>query len=126
VCSDSIQAELFAVHPDELDDRNGLPQTSVYSIAQTKDGYLCGHGAGLARFDGVRFVVFNRKNTPALPANYVHRLLGARDGSLWMHRRRADASARRGLDDVLNRDQDFPATISRRWGRQRRQRVGGP
>ena len=39
---------------------------------------------GLARFDGVRFVVFNRKNTPALPANYVHRLEGMRDGSLWI------------------------------------------
>jgi diguanylate cyclase (GGDEF)-like protein len=63
----------------------GLPQTSVYSIAQTKDGFLwVGTEQGLARFDGVRFVVFNRKNTPALPANYVHRLLGARDGSLWI------------------------------------------
>ena len=36
----------------------GLPQTSVYSIAQTTDGYLwVGTELGLARFDGVRFTV---------------------------------------------------------------------
>jgi diguanylate cyclase (GGDEF)-like protein len=63
----------------------GLPQTSVYSIAQTRDGYLwMGTELGLARFDGVRFAVLNQQNTPALPSNYVHRLLAARDGSLWI------------------------------------------
>lgn len=63
----------------------GLPQTSVYSIAQTRDGYLwVGTELGLARFDGVRFTVFNRQNTPALPSNYIHRLLAAQDGSLWI------------------------------------------
>ena len=63
----------------------GLPQTSVYSIAQTPDGYVwVGTEQGLASFDGVRFTVLNRDNTPALPDNYIHRLLGARDGSLWI------------------------------------------
>lgn len=63
----------------------GLPQTSVYSIAQTRDGYLwIGTEQGVASFDGVRFRSFNQRNTPALPSNYVHRLLGARDGSLWI------------------------------------------
>lgn len=64
---------------------SGLPQTSIYSIAQTSDHYLwVGTEQGLARFDGVRFTVFNRENTPALPSNYIHRLLGSRDGSLWI------------------------------------------
>src|ERR1035438_4605831 len=36
----------------------GLPQTSVFSIAQTTDGYLwVGTEQGLARLDGVRFTV---------------------------------------------------------------------
>ena len=48
---------------------SGLPQTSIYSIAQTADGYLwVGTEQGLARFDGVRFTVFNRENTPLSPA----------------------------------------------------------
>ncbi|MCW5556488.1 MAG: hypothetical protein KIT22_01370 [Verrucomicrobiae bacterium] len=40
---------------------DGLPQTKVSCMAQTPDGYLwCGTWFGLARFDGVRFVVFER------------------------------------------------------------------
>ncbi|MGB8030361.1 MAG: two-component regulator propeller domain-containing protein [Terracidiphilus sp.] len=63
----------------------GLPQTSIYSVAQTGDGYLwVGTESGLARFDGVRFTVYNRRNTKALPADYIPHLLGARDGSLWI------------------------------------------
>ena len=64
---------------------SGLPQTSIYSIAQTADGYLwLGTELGLARFDGMRFTVYNQRNTEALPANYIACLLGARDGSLWI------------------------------------------
>ncbi|MDB6020378.1 MAG: Histidine kinase [Pedosphaera sp.] len=37
---------------------DGLPDASVTTILQTKDGYLwIGTGAGLARFDGVKFTV---------------------------------------------------------------------
>jgi signal transduction histidine kinase/CheY-like chemotaxis protein/ligand-binding sensor domain-containing protein len=63
----------------------GLPQSSVYSIAQTKDGYMwVGTELGLARFDGVQFTVFDRRNSKGLAANYIQRLLGSRDGSLWI------------------------------------------
>jgi diguanylate cyclase (GGDEF)-like protein len=63
----------------------GLPQTSIYAVAQTSDGYLwVGTESGLARFDGVRFTVYSRRNTKALPTDYIARLLGARDGSLWI------------------------------------------
>lgn len=63
----------------------GLPQSSVYSIAQTADGYLwAGTELGLARFDGVRFTVFDRRNSKGLAANDVERLLASRDGSLWI------------------------------------------
>jgi diguanylate cyclase (GGDEF)-like protein len=63
----------------------GLPQTSIYTVAQTSDGYLwVGTESGLARFDGVRFTVYNRRNIQALPTDYISHLLGARDGSLWI------------------------------------------
>jgi ligand-binding sensor domain-containing protein len=39
---------------------------------------------GLARLDGVRFTVFDRRHNPGLAANYIQRLLASRDGSLWI------------------------------------------
>jgi ligand-binding sensor domain-containing protein/signal transduction histidine kinase len=64
---------------------NGLPQNSILSITQTRDGYLwLGTWGGLARFDGVRFTVFERGNTPALNNNYIYALYEGRDGSLWI------------------------------------------
>jgi diguanylate cyclase (GGDEF)-like protein len=70
---------------DAWSTREGLPQSSVESIAQTPDGYVwLGTQEGLARFDGVRFVVFDKANTPALRHNRVKALLADRDGSLWI------------------------------------------
>jgi signal transduction histidine kinase/ligand-binding sensor domain-containing protein/CheY-like chemotaxis protein len=64
---------------------DGLPQNSVRAIAQTADGYLwLATQAGIVRFDGVRFTVFNTTNTPALTSSNVLALLTARDGSLWI------------------------------------------
>jgi signal transduction histidine kinase/ligand-binding sensor domain-containing protein len=63
----------------------GLPQSSVQAIAQTADGYLwIGTEEGLARFDGVRFTVFDKKNTPALHSNQVTALLVDREQNLWI------------------------------------------
>ena len=64
---------------------DGLPQNSVYAIAQTDDGYLwVGTQEGLGRFDGVRFTVFDTSNTPGLPGNLVAALLTDRHGALWV------------------------------------------
>ena len=58
----------------------GLPQNSVQALAQTRDGYLwLGTQEGLARFDGVRFVVFDKTNTPAIRHNSIQALLETRD-----------------------------------------------
>jgi len=63
----------------------GLPQASVQTIRQTRDGYVwLGTEEGLVRFDGERFDVFDRTNTPELPANNVKSLFEAADGSLWI------------------------------------------
>ena len=62
---------------------DGLPQNSVTTLAQTKDGYIwVGTINGLARFDGVSFTVFNVLNTPALPGNTIVGLFAAYDGTL--------------------------------------------
>ena len=63
----------------------GLPQSSINSMAQTPDGYLwLGTFNGLARFDGVRFVVFNPVNTPALRSARIVSLNVDRNGWLWI------------------------------------------
>ncbi len=62
-----------------------LPQNSVTAVVQTRDGYLwLGTYGGLARFDGVRFVVYDSGNTEALHSNGVQALCEGRDGSLWI------------------------------------------
>ena len=49
---------------------NGLPDNSISSVLQTRDGYLwLTTFDGLVRFDGVRFTIFNAANTPALKSN---------------------------------------------------------
>lgn len=64
---------------------NGLPQNSVHSIAQTSDGYLwLGTEEGLGRFDGVKFTIFDKTNTPQFRSNYIRALLADRQGSLWI------------------------------------------
>src|SRR5688572_23261597 len=63
----------------------GLPANSVTSVAQTTDGYLwIATGDGLARFDGLRFQVFNEINTPGLNGRKFFRLVATRNGALWI------------------------------------------
>ena len=65
--------------------REGLPQNTVQAIAQTRDGYLwIGTQEGLARFDGVQFTNFDRRNTPALQSHYILSLLADSGGNLWI------------------------------------------
>jgi diguanylate cyclase (GGDEF)-like protein len=65
--------------------REGLPQSSVESMAQTPDGYLwLGTQEGLAQFDGIRLTVFDKSNTKALHHNRVTALLADRAGGLWV------------------------------------------
>ena len=64
---------------------NGLPQNSVNAILQTRDGYLwLATNDGLVRYDGARFTVFNRGNTPGIESNRFTALCEDRDGNLWI------------------------------------------
>lgn len=64
---------------------DGLPQNSVTSLLQTRDGYIwVGTFGGLARFDGVRFTLFNSGNTPGLSGNRIFSLYEDDAGALWI------------------------------------------
>ncbi len=64
---------------------DGLPQSTVRSIAQTRDGYIWfATHEGAARFDGRKFTVFNEANTKALRGSGIAALRAARDGSLYL------------------------------------------
>jgi len=70
---------------DVWETQDGLPQNSIRAITQTPDGYLwLGTPAGLVRFDGVRFVVFDKGNTAEIRDNSITCLLLGQDGSLWI------------------------------------------
>lgn len=63
----------------------GLPQNSVYAIAQTQNGYLwVGTHEGLARFDGVRFTLLDETAASHLKQAWIMALCADRDGSLWI------------------------------------------
>ena len=93
----------------------GLPQNTVHSIAQTRDGYVwVATEEGVARFDGAGFRVFDKQNTPELRSNDVRSLLATRGGELWVCTGAGVARLREGAwtlytteqglagDDVLN------------------------
>ena len=66
-------------------DQHGLPQNGVLAIQRTRDGYLwLGTIEGAARFDGVRFVVFDSSNTPEIKSSQILSLAEDRAGNLWL------------------------------------------
>jgi ligand-binding sensor domain-containing protein len=79
----SLQPSQYAL--DNWQIAEGLPQTSVQAIARTPDGYLwVGTQEGLARFDGVRFTVFDTNNESAIPNKNISALFVDRTGRLWI------------------------------------------
>ena len=82
VCTSVIRAINFQT----WNTANGLPQNSVQAVAQTPDGYLwIATRDGLARFDGIRFKIFQKSNTPELPTNRLWFLSTDEYGRLWIY-----------------------------------------
>ncbi len=64
---------------------DGLPQNTITVIHQTRDGYIwLGTQEGLVRFDGVRFTVFDKKNTEDIKDSHILTLFEDHEGSLWI------------------------------------------
>lgn len=63
---------------------DGLPQSSVQDILLASDGFLwVATQEGLARFDGVRFDVFDKSNTPAITHHNFSCLAEGPPGVVW-------------------------------------------
>lgn len=76
-------SQFYTVDTWENDD--GLPQNSIISMTQTRDGYLwMGTINGLVRFDGLKFSVFNEDNTPGLGSSPIVALFEDRHERLWI------------------------------------------
>jgi ligand-binding sensor domain-containing protein/signal transduction histidine kinase len=57
----------------------------VVAILQSRDGYLwLATQEGLARFDGVKFTVFDKRNTPEIRDNNIQAMCQGRDGAIWI------------------------------------------
>lgn len=62
----------------------GLPVNTVYSLAQTSDGYLWAATLeGFVRFDGIEFFTYDKTVSPQIHNNLTIALLSARDGALY-------------------------------------------
>lgn len=64
---------------------DGLPQSSILSIIQTSDGYLwMGTYEGAARFDGIKFKIFDKSNTLEMESNRIKTLFEDSSGNVWI------------------------------------------
>jgi len=69
---------------DNWNTSQGLPQTSILTIVQDREGYVwLGTQDALARFDGMRFEVFGRGNSDGVETLNTQASLCDRRGRLW-------------------------------------------
>ena len=77
--------------------REGFTKGTIFSMAQTPDGYLwLGTEFGLVRFDGVQAVPWQPPEGEQLPGSWVNALLAARDGALFIGTEKGLASWKDG------------------------------
>jgi len=78
---------------DVLGTEEGLPQSSVITMIQARDGALwLGTLSGLARFDGRHFSVFDESNTRGLPSGQIVKLFEDSQRNLWLGTETAGAA----------------------------------
>lgn len=89
----------------------GLPQISVMAVVQGPDGYIwAGTQAGVARFDGVRFVNFDPGTSPHMPGMFIQTLYVDSRDRIWAGTYKGAAVFRdgefHGVDDGFGREID--------------------
>lgn len=63
----------------------GLPAQATWAVTESQDGYLwIGTEGGLARFDGIKFTVFNSQTDDAFRADDVRSVIEDAKGALWL------------------------------------------
>jgi len=82
--------------------RDGLPQNTIYSIAQDEVGYMwLGTDQGLVRFDGFRFVTYGKEIDSGLTNNTITALYVSQDRKLWIGKQG------RGVSQYVSGDNKF-------------------
>ena len=82
---------------------DGIPHNTVRSVLESRNRYLwIGTANGLARFDGVRFKVFDAANTPELVSDNIFSLYEDRQGTLWLRTLRGVARRVNGRFEFLS------------------------
>lgn len=105
----SPQTRLRDYAQDRWGVEDGLPQLSVLSITEDAQGYLwVGTQNGLARFDGLRFTVFDRARTGIDTTFIAHALLDDA-GQLWFGTPRGVLRMAAGQLEVVDSE---PAQLS--------------
>jgi signal transduction histidine kinase/ligand-binding sensor domain-containing protein len=89
---------------------DGLPQNSVTCLLQSRVGYIWfGTYAGLVRFDGVRFTVFDSERFPGLANNRITALHEDADQALWIGHETGDVTRfARGEMQVVKLPESLP------------------
>ena len=84
---------------------DGLPQSSIQSITQDKDGFLwIATADGICRFDGYNFKVYKHRDSNLRSANsdWHNHFYHARDGALWMASYNGISRYNSNSDDFTN------------------------
>ena len=81
--SQKVQRQNYVVSHYGMEE--GLPQSSVNDIIQTKDGYIwLATFGGLVRFDGHSLTTFNRSNTQGMRSDRIINIFEDSKGYLWL------------------------------------------
>lgn len=89
---------------------NGLPQNSVTGLTQTPEGYIWfTTNEGLVRFDGVRFKVFNKSNTPEITNNRMFGAFADKSAKIWMNTEEGEIlSYEKGVFSIAMKPEEVP------------------
>ena len=86
---------------------DGLPNDKIQDVHQSVDGYIwLASQEGLVRFDGARFDIYDKKNTPVFPHSQVTSLAETGDSTLWLTTIRGILRYRNGNFESVPADSD--------------------
>lgn len=95
-------------------EKDGLPQMTAQSMCQTRDGYIwIGTYQGLVRYDGARFVIFDKDNTPQINDNSITALANDSEGALWIGTRNGITLLKSGVFTLFTTKNGLPDNDTR-------------